>query len=273
MSRREARVVIGMARIEAVLLARNVLVLAGLVAAGLTVWQLTVVNHAQLVWWNSGWQIGFGQLVLSVLALVAAQLATTRARRDGLAELYASFPTAERTRAVGHLVGVLGVVVPSAALAGVMTALFEVHGILGSPDVWVLAAGVLLAVAGAVIGVAIGRWLAHPMAGIIAAFAWFALPGQSDHYNNAIVWLFPWSSPQLTTLPGPLTGYPPAVAHAAGLAGIALLAGDEAADPGHHVAGEPAQHLRIVAHHDEPAEPLLDHELGQLLGPHLRRPL
>jgi hypothetical protein len=225
MNTRQSRALVGAARIEAGLLARNVLVLAGLLAGGLAVWELAIVHHSQLLWWSSGWEIGsYGQVVLSVTAVVAAHLATTRARRDGLAQLYASFPTSEPTRTLGHLLALLGVIVPSLALLGVTTALFEVHGILGSTDLWVLGAGVLLVVAGGTVGVAIGRWLPHPMAGIVGALAWFVLPGQSNQYNSAVVWLFPWASPQLTTLPGPLTGYPPATAHAAELAGIALLA-------------------------------------------------
>jgi hypothetical protein len=225
MNARQSHAVMGVARIEAGLLMRNVLLLAGLLAGGLAVWELAVVHHSQLMWWNSGWEIGYGQMVLSVTAVIAAHLATSRARRDGLAELYASFPTSERTRTVGHLIGLLGVIVPSLALIGVMTALFQVRGILGTPQLWVLGAGVLLVVAGGAIGVAIGRWLPHPMAGIVGAFAWLVLPVQSNQFNSAVIWLFPWANVQLTTLPGPLTGYPPAAAHAAELAGFALLAG------------------------------------------------
>jgi hypothetical protein len=219
------RAMVGAARIEAGLMMRNVLILSGLLAGGLAVWEIAVVHHSQLLWWNSAWEIGYGQMVLSVTAIVAAHLATTRAGRDGLADLYASFPTTERTRTLGHLLGLLGVIVPSLVLIGVMTALFEVRGILGSPQLWVLGAGVLLVVAGGAVGVAIGRWLPHPMAGIVGAFAWFLLPGESNQFNSAVVWLFPWANVQLTTLPGPLAGYPPATAHAAELAGIALFAG------------------------------------------------
>ena len=222
---RQSRALVGAARIEAGRLIRNVLILSGLLAGGLAVWELAVVHHSQLLWWNSGWEIGYGQQVLSVTALVAAHLATTRARRDGLAELYESFPTSERTRTLGHLLGLLAVIVPSLALIGAMTALFDVHGVLGSPDYWVLGAGVLLVVAGGAVGVAIGRWLPHPMAGIVGALVWFALPGQSNQFNSPVIWLFPWASAQLNTLPGPLTGYPPATAHTTELAGIALLAG------------------------------------------------
>ncbi len=49
---------------------------------------------------------------------------------------------------------------------------------------------------------------------------------QSNRFNSAIMWLFPWvKPPQLNQLPGPLSGYPPATTHAVELAAIAALAG------------------------------------------------
>ena len=81
---------LSLARVEAYLLVRNLLVLAGLVAAGALVWVL--FGSVQPLWWNAAWQIGFGQLVLGMAVLAAAQLAAGRARRDGMADLYASFP-------------------------------------------------------------------------------------------------------------------------------------------------------------------------------------
>ena len=69
-----------LARVEAFLLVRSLLVLAGLLAGGAVVWVL--FGPAEPLWWNAAWQIGFGQLVLGMAVLVAAQLAAGRARRD-----------------------------------------------------------------------------------------------------------------------------------------------------------------------------------------------
>src|SRR5580658_9938 len=49
-------------RAEAWLLVRSLLVLAGLPAGGAVIWIL--IHKAQPLWWNVGWQIGYGQAVL-----------------------------------------------------------------------------------------------------------------------------------------------------------------------------------------------------------------
>lgn len=54
------RTVLGLARVEASLLVRSVLVLAGLLAAGVLIWVL--IHTSEPLWWNAAWQIGFGQL-------------------------------------------------------------------------------------------------------------------------------------------------------------------------------------------------------------------
>src|SRR6266700_3777268 len=74
------RTVLGLAKVEASLLARSLLVLAGLLAGGVVVW--VFIYRAEPLWWNAGWKIGFGQLVLGMAVLVAAQLAAGRALRD-----------------------------------------------------------------------------------------------------------------------------------------------------------------------------------------------
>ena len=58
------------------------------------------------------------------------------------------------------------------------------------------------------------------------AFALFVPVAESNNINGAGSWLLPWHEPgQLGLLPGPLAGFPPAGAHAAELAAIAVLAG------------------------------------------------
>ena len=86
----QLRTALVLARVEASLLARGLLLLAGLVAGGAVVW--LSFGSAEPLWWITGWRIGFGQLFLAAAVLVAAQLATGRARRNAMADLYASFP-------------------------------------------------------------------------------------------------------------------------------------------------------------------------------------
>src|SRR5215469_15948728 len=139
------RTVLNVARVEAALLVRSVLVLAGLVAAGALVWVL--IHPAEPLWWNTTWEIGDGQLVFGMAVLVAAQLTAGRARRDGMADLYASFPATAGTRTVGQLVGLAGAVPASLLLIGAATVTVRLVGAIGAPSVTVLAGGLLLVIA------------------------------------------------------------------------------------------------------------------------------
>ena len=82
------RTVLALGRVEASLLARSLLVLAGLLAGGAVVWWS--LGPAEPLWWNAAWRIGSGQLVLGMAVLAAAQLAAGRARRNTMGDLYAA---------------------------------------------------------------------------------------------------------------------------------------------------------------------------------------
>lgn len=218
------RAAVALGRVEATLLTRNALVLAGLVGAALVGWYF--ITKGEPLWWNAGWQIGYGQMILSAIVLAATQLAAGRARRNNMENLYNSFPVSARTRAAGHLVSLVGVLPASVILIAAAGALLEWRDVIGSPDPAALAAGVLLVIAGAAIGVALGLRFPHPFVGALAALVWIVPFGQSNGFNGAVIWLFPWVEPrQLGQFPHPVTGYPPAAAHAVELAGVAALAG------------------------------------------------
>jgi hypothetical protein len=217
-----ARSVVGLARIEAVQLGRSVLVLSGLLLSGVALWLITY--RIQPLWWTNDWRIGYGQTVISLTVLVGAQLATARSRRDGLRELYESFPTSTGQRTLAHLLGVLGAAPASLILIGIAAGAFALQGVLGTPNLAALIGGILLVLAGGVIGVAIGTRFSHPLAGVLGAFVWFLPFSQSNRFNSAIPWLFPWVKPaQLNELPRRLSGYPPALAHAVELTAIVVL--------------------------------------------------
>lgn len=221
---RRLQATLALARIEASLLVRSLLVLGGLLAGAAVVWEAT--QHEQPLWWNAAWQLGYGQQVLSMTVLVAAQLATGRARRDDLQDLYASFPTPTGTRTRAQLVALVGAAPASLLLIGAATAALVLRGAFGTPSPAVLIGGVLLVLAGAAVGVAVGARFPHPLAGVLAALLWLVAIGQSNQFNSAVAWLFPWNSAggPLGSLPAPLAGDPPAAAHAVELAGIAGLA-------------------------------------------------
>ncbi len=218
------RTVLGVAKAEACLLSRSLLVLAGLIVGGAAIW--IFIHSVQPLWWNVAWQIGYGQAILAMAVLVAAQLAAGRAQRDGLADLYASLPATAGTRTLGQLAGLAGAVPASLLLIGGTAALVAMLGPVGTPGIAALAAGLLLVIAAGAAGIAIGVRFPHPLGGVLGALALFVPVGESNNLNGPGTWLLPWHQPsQLDYLPGALPGYPPAGAHAAELAGVAVLAG------------------------------------------------
>jgi hypothetical protein len=216
------RTALGLARVQASMLVRSVLVLAGLVVGGSFIWFIVHLAERPL-WWNASWLIGYGQLILAMSALVAAQLAAGRARRNAMTDLYASFPATAATRTVGFLVGLAGVAPASLLLIGAGVAIVQVLGPVGAPNEAVLAAGPLLVLAAGASGVAIGTRFSHPLAGALGALALFL---SSAAVTGSGIWLVPWQfgHDQLPFLPGPLAGYPPGGAHAVELAALAVLA-------------------------------------------------
>ena len=179
------------------------------------------------LWWNAAWRIGFGQLILAMAVLVAAQLAAGRSRRDGLADLYASFPATAGTRTVAYLAGLAGAAPASLLLTGAAAAVVQVRGAIGAPSITVLAGGLLLVIAAGAAGIAIGTRFPHPLAGVLGALVLLLSSGTSHLASGGGIWLLPWewTQDELGSLPGPLAGYPPAGAHALELAGLAVLAG------------------------------------------------
>jgi hypothetical protein len=217
------RTVLALARVEASLLARSPLMLAGLLAGGAVVWML--IGRTEPLWWNVGWRIGSGQVILGMSVLTAAQLAAGRARRNALADLYTSFPATAGTRTLAHLAGLAGAAPASLLLIAAAVMVAQLRGAIGAPGIAVLAGGLLLVIAAGAAGVALGVRFPHPLAGALGAVALYVSSGQS-HLPGG-VWLYPWASysDQLSVLPGPLAGYPPGGAHAVELAGLAVLAG------------------------------------------------
>lgn len=222
----QLRTVLYLARTEALLMARSVLVLAGLLAGVLAVWGWFWLNPVQPLWWWADWRIGVAQLILAMTVLVAAQLAAGRPRRDAMTDLYESLPASSAARTLACLAGLAGAVLASGLLLSAAIVLVQLRGTIGAAGTMVLAGGVVLVIAAGAAGTAIGSRFPHPMAGLLGALALF-LPTATAHLLPGwSIWLIPWHyfPDQLQGLPGPLTGYPPAGAHAAELSGVAVLA-------------------------------------------------
>jgi hypothetical protein len=218
------RTVLLLARVDARLLFRSILVLAGLLFGGLVIW--IFIHSVEPVWWNASWQIGYGQVILGTAVLIAAHLSAGRARRDDMQELYGSLPASAGTRTLAQLIGLAGAAPASLLLIGGTAAAVEILGPIGVPSIAALAGGLLLVIAAGAAGIAIGTRFPHPLAGVLGALALFIPFSQSNRLSGAGSWLLAWVEPDgLGQLPGPLAGYPPAGAHAVELAGIAVLAG------------------------------------------------
>ncbi len=212
----QLRTVLALARVESSLLLRSMLVLAGLLAGSATIWIL--LGAAEPLWWNAAWKIGFGQLILGAVVLVAAQLGAGRAGRDGMADLYASFPATTGTRTLGHLIGIAGVVPASLVLIGAAAVAVQARDAIGAPSVMLLAGGLVLVITAGSVGVAIGTRFAHPLAGLLAALALLLTSGtvadtlpmrrQREFRHLALLLPWEWKQDQVSSLPGPLAGYP-----------------------------------------------------------------
>ncbi len=230
-------VVLAAGRREALWLSRSPLVLAGLV---ISAWLIWLNNHhqvfpygssPQLVWWSADVSIVACLLPAAAGVLIAAQLAAGRARRDGMEQLYASYPAAASARAGALLAGAAGPVALAVIVTGAGMGWLDSQGALGSPRLWVLLCGPLLVMLAGTAGAALGSWLGHPMAGILAALVLGAVEidlvlsiDGPVHLPGGIAWLFPWTDPGLvlSMLPGLTVPYPPP-AHLAELAGLIAL--------------------------------------------------
>lgn len=233
------RVLAQAGRREAIWLARNPVTLAGLIVAAWLIWLNNRVLQPQPYipsqlpfWWSADVSIAACMLPAAGAVLIAAQLAAGRARRDSMERLYTSYPAPPALRIGAHLAAVVGPVALAAALSAAGVAFVSSHGTLGEPRLWVLGAGLVLIVLAGAAGVALGSWVRHPLAGILAVTVLGLIEidlvlSFSDpvHLRSAIVWLFPWSysGAVLSMLPGSGIPFPPP-AHLGELAGLIALA-------------------------------------------------
>ena len=135
------------------------------------------------------WHVQFGMVLalapLGWMAIVAADLSTLRARRHGTAELLDSLPATPASRTAGHLLSSLATVpVTLAFLLGWLALEVWVFDSIGAASAVELLIAVPLVVGGAVVGVAVGRWLPMAVFGFGAVAAVIALQGvftTSDH--------------------------------------------------------------------------------------------
>lgn len=158
------RVMAALARVEGVRMLRHPATLlataAATASAAVSFWQDPAVlpRDAPL--------LGVFASMIGVGVLLAAQLATSRLRRDELEPLAGILPTSALTRTAGLLAGLVWPALAATLWCAGGLAVLALAGGVGRPAVGdVLAPFATVLVAGA-IGVAIGRWLPWAVAGI-----------------------------------------------------------------------------------------------------------
>jgi hypothetical protein len=223
---------------EARWLARSPLVLAGLAVSAWLVWLNNRVQAgpgpqpAGIFWWAADVRLVGCMLTAAGGVLIAAHLAAGRAHRDGMAQLYASYPTSAGLRRGALLLSVTGPVVLGIVFLAAAVAWVDSHQALGQPRLWVLGAGLLLVALAGALGTAVASWLRHPMASILLVLVLGLVEidlvltyTDPVHLSGGTEWLFPWADAGgvLTALPGLTVPYPPP-AHLAELAGLIALA-------------------------------------------------
>ena len=226
------RVLGSLGRVEAFRLGRHPVVLAGVVGAVVLFGAQSRGSVAR--WWVTDVRLGTALLFVGVAVLYAGHLATGRAQRDGLGELYESFPTSAPKRIGAHLVALVAPVAASAAFVAIAVGWLDSNGAIGSPRVSVLAGGLTLVAFLGALGVALGRWAPRAVGGGLFVAAVVALveidvvvPSFDGpvRLGRALDWLLPWHQPFVSgELPGPLPGFPPASSHLVELVGLAALA-------------------------------------------------
>jgi hypothetical protein len=235
------RVLLLAGRRESRWLASNPLVLASLAVSAWLIWLNNRIISRPVslyglgqpgFWWAADVSIAACLLAAAGGVLIACQLAVGRARRDAMEQLYASYPASAGVRTGAHLLSVTGPLMLAAALVAGAVAWLDNQGTLGAPRLWVLGAGLLLIVLTGALGVGLGSWRQHPLAGLLTVLVFGLIEidlvlsyANPVHLSGGVAWLFPWSAPGslLNSLPGLTVPYPPP-AHVAELAGLILFA-------------------------------------------------
>jgi hypothetical protein len=204
-----------LARIEARHLARSALLWLGVtLGAGVTAlemsWYLPALAGDELIVYRGG------GLLISGGALLAGAWVAVRDKTTGTAELVAATPTAPWRPWRARLAGVAAAVAGVFALAfAVALAVSAVRGGRGTPDLRLLADGILALVLSGWVGVAVGRVSGSRMVSVLAAPVWLALcvvvgfpgliPASSVAVQNlAPVLNLPYRSAAYGFLPDPL---------------------------------------------------------------------
>jgi hypothetical protein len=137
---------------------------------------------------NIGWLVGGIAVGLVAGGFISASLATQRARRDRVLELFGSLPAPAETRTAAVLLGGLFGPVVLASLLGVIggAALEADAKIAPYVDLSLLVQIPLTVAAMCALAVALGRWIPSPVTAPVVLVA---------QVMTGLVWVIPWVAP------------------------------------------------------------------------------
>ena len=156
---------------------------------------------------------------LAGMTVLAAHRAVTRARRDGAAELFDACPADPTARTVGHLLAGVAPVAVLTLFFGLLTLLMAwrshlVYGPIGWSSAFDVGAAIALGAGAVALGVALGRWVAFPLAPVMAVvvvgFGMIAISEVGGRDWNPLV---PLSTAPSIEGPSPLFVSRPTAAH------------------------------------------------------------
>jgi hypothetical protein len=122
-------------------------------------------------------------------AIVAANLCMLRSRRYGTDELLGADVVSPGSRTAAHLVACLATVPVSTTVAALFVLQRRLLGWDGLPRIEVFALGPLIVLGGAVLGVAVARWLPLAVFGWVAVIATFVLQVAYGEADPRFRWL------------------------------------------------------------------------------------
>jgi hypothetical protein len=195
-------------------LLRSVWFAAGVAVAALgsSLFARSAFTDATVTWNDDAWRVHAGFLLLAVFAMVAANAAVLRDRREAMVEQMSALPTDRASRVTAMTAAMLWPAVVSTALLGAVVAFAAARMDLPTQTGAYLLHNAALVVLLGSLGVALGVWAETTFAAPVLALGLYLVhPGESPAAWQV---LWPFASPASTWLEA---------WHAAYLVGVTLL--------------------------------------------------
>jgi hypothetical protein len=192
---RTAHVVLTLARVEGRRLIRHPIVMVVVALAIVSITQYLVSNNLTHEH-NVGWLLEVAAILISLGALLAANLGASRSRRDGSEELFRAAPLspAGRTVALAFAITWLMALLALLLLAGDIAIRAAGKGSRSDAGValfpmFELVQGPLILGLFALIGVAVARWFPTVLAGLVAGVGTFVIVNVIGNAPEDATWL------------------------------------------------------------------------------------